>query len=166
MCQYFSGSLLLKERRQQLKLSKMLCAIFWLFPLPLLDKALKSFFLGLCENCKVLHLGRNSLMHHYRLRNDQQESSFAEKALGSWWTTNWPWSQHCAIMAEVANSILGCIRKSVTNRSREVRWSFPSPQHFWHRIWSGVSSSGLLSTRKTSTYCSKSSEGPQRHLWD
>lgn len=46
MFQYFSGSLLLKERGQQLKLTKMLCAIILLFPLPLLDKAAKSFFPG------------------------------------------------------------------------------------------------------------------------
>lgn len=123
-----------------------------LFPLSLLDIAFKSFLLALCKNCSVLHLGRKSPMHQYSLGNDCLESSFAEKALQSWWTANWLWRQHYAFMAKAVNSILGCIMKSVTSRSGDVRWFFPFLQHFWHHIQSGVPSSGLPSTRKTSTH--------------
>ncbi|KAK4829359.1 hypothetical protein QYF61_003286 [Mycteria americana] len=38
----------------------------------------------------------------------------------SWWTTSLTMSQQCTLKAKVSDSILGCIRKSIASRSREV----------------------------------------------
>jgi len=70
--------------------------------------------------CRVLHLGRNNPMHQYRLRADLLESSSAERDLGELMDNKLTVSQQCALVAEKANGILGCIRRSVTSRSREV----------------------------------------------
>jgi len=81
-------------------------------------------------NCKVLHLGRNKLMHQYMLGAGQLESSFAEKDLVD---TKVTIHQQCALVAEKANGVLGCISKTVPSRSREVilpLYSFPSTQHW------------------------------------
>ncbi|KAK4818025.1 hypothetical protein QYF61_004149 [Mycteria americana] len=70
--------------------------------------------------CKVLHLGRNNSMHQYTLGTNQVESSFAEKDLGILVNTTLNMGQQCALAAKVAKGILGCIRRSVASRSREV----------------------------------------------
>ncbi|KAK4831052.1 hypothetical protein QYF61_014984 [Mycteria americana] len=69
---------------------------------------------------KVLHLGRNNLMHQYKLVATQLESSLAEKALGVLVDTRLNMSQQCALAAKKANGILGCIRRSVASRWRQV----------------------------------------------
>ena len=56
-------------------------------------------------------------MYQYRLGTDQLESSFAQKALER---TKLTMSQQCVLVGKKANSLLGCIRQSVTSRSREV----------------------------------------------
>jgi len=38
--------------------------------------------------CRVLHLGRNNLMHQDRLGADLLESSFVDRDLGCWWMTS------------------------------------------------------------------------------
>ncbi|KAK4822155.1 hypothetical protein QYF61_010416 [Mycteria americana] len=52
--------------------------------------------------CKVLHVGRGNLKHKYRLGREWIESRPEERAWGK------------------PNHILGCIKRSVTSRSREV----------------------------------------------
>ncbi|PKU42863.1 hypothetical protein llap_6837 [Limosa lapponica baueri] len=70
--------------------------------------------------CRVLHPRRNNPMHEYRLGTDLLESNSVEKDLGVLLDNRMTMSQQCALVAKKANGILGCIKKSVTSRSREV----------------------------------------------
>jgi len=76
--------------------------------------------------CRVLYLGRNNLMHQYRLGVDLLESSSAERDLGFLVDDRYTMSQQCALAAMKANGILGCIKKSV---GQPDEGGSPSPLH-------------------------------------
>ncbi|PKU30255.1 hypothetical protein llap_19442 [Limosa lapponica baueri] len=56
-------------------------------------------------------------MHQYRLGADLLKSSSAEKDLVD---NKLTMRQQCALLSKKANGLLGCIKKSVASRSREV----------------------------------------------
>jgi len=69
--------------------------------------------------CKELHLGQGNVKHRYKLGGEGLQSSPKEKDLGMLVDERLNVSWQCLLAAQKANSILGCIKRSVTSRARE-----------------------------------------------
>ncbi|KAJ7409638.1 hypothetical protein WISP_113250 [Willisornis vidua] len=70
--------------------------------------------------CRVLHLGRSNPLHQYRLGAELLKSSSVEKDVGVLVDNKLSMNRQCDLVAKKANGILGCIRKSIASRLREV----------------------------------------------
>jgi len=70
--------------------------------------------------CKVLHLVRSNSRYIYRLGEEFRKNSTLEKDLEILVDEKLNMSQQSTLAAQKVNGILGCIRRGVDSRDREV----------------------------------------------
>jgi len=72
------------------------------------------------SKCKALHLDCDNLCYQYKLGDVRMENNPAKKDLGVLVDGKLGMRQTCALLAQNANHILGCIKRSMASRAREV----------------------------------------------
>ena len=72
------------------------------------------------EKCKVLHLGPGNPHYHCKLGDVRMEHSPANKGLGVLMHGKLDMSQQRTLAVQKANTVLGCLKRSVAKRVREV----------------------------------------------
>ncbi|CAM5155546.1 unnamed protein product [Natator depressus] len=72
------------------------------------------------EKCKVMHLGINNKNFSYKLGMHQLEVTEEEKDLGVLVDHRMTMSHQCHIAVKKANAVLGCIRRGISNRDKDV----------------------------------------------
>ena len=97
------------------------------------------------SKCKILHLSQSNPHHQYKLGYERIERSPAEKDLRVLVDGKLDMRQQCALTAQKANHILGCIPRSVASRAREVIL----PLWWGDLTWNTASRCGVLSTGET-----------------
>ncbi|GAB0185699.1 mitochondrial enolase superfamily member 1 [Grus japonensis] len=112
--------------------------------------------------CKVLHVGQGNPKHNYRLAGEWLESSPEEKDLGVLIDEKLSMSLQCVLVPQKGNHILGCIKNSVTSRSREVILPLYSALVRPHLAYYCVQLWGPQYKRETWSCWSESREGLQR----
>ena len=70
--------------------------------------------------CKVLYMGQGNPLCQYRLRDEGIENSPEENDLGLLVDQKPDVSLQSALAAQKANGILGCIKRRMTSRLREM----------------------------------------------
>jgi len=70
--------------------------------------------------CEILHMGRGNPKHIYRLGGEWIESSPEEKELGVLIDQTLSMTWQCALAVQKTSCLLGCIKRRVASRSRQV----------------------------------------------
>ncbi|CAM5110189.1 unnamed protein product [Natator depressus] len=72
------------------------------------------------EKCKVMHLGINNKNFSYKLGTHQLEVTEEEKDLGVLVDHRMTMSRQCDMAVKKASAVLGCIRRGISSRDKEV----------------------------------------------